>query len=60
MAKSPKRERRVRDDATIKSAIKAVAALTGLPAKSIRLELPNGRKARSDASLANLKKKWTK
>jgi hypothetical protein len=60
MAKKAKRERRVRDDASIKSTVKTLAHLSGLPEDSIRLQLPNGRKARSDAPLSNLKRKWSK
>jgi hypothetical protein len=59
-SKSVRRVRRVRDDATIGSTVKTVANLTGLPAASIRIVLPSGRKAHADAPLGNLKRKWQK
>ena len=52
------RYRRLRDDASIASAEKSIAREFGLPPGSIRLVLPNGRKARSDKDIAGLRKDW--
>ncbi len=54
----PVRYRRLRDDASIGSAERTIARDFGLPAGSIRLVLPNGRKARRDKDVAGLRRDW--
>ena len=52
------RYRKLRDDASVGSAERTIARDFGLPAGSIRLILPNGRKARRDKDVAGLRKDW--
>ena len=53
---TPNRYRVVRDDASIAAAQKAIAKTMGLPVDSVKLVLPSGRKARTDATVEALRK----
>lgn len=55
---SPRRYRQVRDDASIAAAERCIAKTMGLPEGSIKLVRPNGRKARSDASVKSLRAQY--
>ena len=57
-AEKPIRYRKIREDALIKSAETTIAKDYGLPEGCIRLILPSGRKARSDKTIASLRKDW--
>lgn len=52
------RYRKLRDDASIAAAQATIAHDYGLPDGCIRLVLPNGRKARSDKTIAGLRRDW--
>lgn len=55
---NPRRYRQVREDASIASTERTIAHTMGLPEGSIKLILPNGRKAISDASVKSLRAKY--
>ena len=54
----PQRQRRVRGDASIAAAKRAIISTTGLPAERIKIVLPSGRKANSNGSVESLRKKY--
>ncbi len=57
-AESFRRGRSFRSDATVGSAINTIENKYGLPEGSVRITLPNLRKARSDKSIDSLWKDW--
>ena len=57
-AETPIRYRSLRDDASIAAAEATIAREYNLPVGSIRLILPSGRKARTDKTVAGLRKDW--
>lgn len=54
----PIRVRMFREDASIASVERTIATKMGLPAGSVMLVYPNGRKARSDATVESLRRRW--
>ena len=57
-ADSSRRGRAIRRDATVGSAEKIIANELRLPVGSVRLVLPNLKKARSDKTIASLLRDW--
>jgi predicted MarR family transcription regulator len=57
-AESAKRHRTARSDAPIDSIVKAIEETFKLPEGSVKLQYPSGRKARSDTTINQLRKKW--
>jgi len=55
---TPKRFRRARGNASIKAMQAKIEEMMGFPADSVRFVYPNGRKARSDATVAALRRHW--
>lgn len=55
---NPTRFRQLGSDATLKGAQRSIARGLGLPSGAIRFVAPDGRKVRSDATVATLKKHW--
>lgn len=51
------RKKALRSDATVLRAKRVIERL-GLPRDSIKIILPNGRQARSDATLSSLCRSW--
>jgi hypothetical protein len=54
----PTRYRVMRKDTSISSAAAIIEKQMGLPAGSVKLVLPSGRKARDDSRVENLLKRW--
>jgi hypothetical protein len=54
----PIRYRKVREDAEIGPFLTKIEKQLGLPGGSVKVVGPNGRKIRSDASVAAIRKKW--
>lgn len=52
------RVRSARDDASIKSISKRIEKDYGLPEGSVRIENPDGKKARSNGKIGSLRKRW--
>jgi hypothetical protein len=57
-AQTPTRFRRCRADARIGPVRLTIARLMGFPPEAILLVAPNGRRVRSDASVAHLRRLW--
>lgn len=57
-AESAKRHRKARSDAPIDSIVKTIEETFNLPEGSVKLQYPSGRKARSDTTINQLRKKW--
>lgn len=55
---NPTRFRQARSDATVQSMQDWIENRLGLPAGSVRIVTPTGRKARSDASIGRLRDRW--
>jgi hypothetical protein len=58
MKMAKQRQRQVRSDASIAATRRSIAATTGLPIDSIKIVLPNGRKAPANGHVKTLKKKY--
>lgn len=54
------RQKSAREDASLGAIILNISKTYKLPIDSIKLNNPNGRKARSDSSVKSLRKKWGK
>ena len=54
----PVRYRDARGDATVKSISKRIEKDYGLPAGSVSIKNPGGRKSRSDSTIGSLRKRW--
>lgn len=54
-----RRSRDLRGNTSVETAERNIARTMGLPEGCIKLVLPNGRKARSDSSIASLRAKFT-
>jgi hypothetical protein len=54
----PLRYRRARSDGSVKALAASIESERGLPTGSVRIVGPDGRKIRSDASVAALRKRW--
>lgn len=52
------RFRQIRSDATVQSAQNWIESELGMPAGSVRILTPTGRKARSDGSIGRLRDRW--
>jgi hypothetical protein len=48
----------MRVDATVASGTREIERVFGLPQRSVRLELPNGRRARGDKRIGALLRGW--
>lgn len=57
-SKSVLRSRKARRDATLASVTRSIEACFGLPAGSIRVVNPDGRKARSDKTVEALRRDY--
>ena len=57
-AQSAKRHRTARSDAPVDSIVKKIESMFNLPAGSVKLQYPSGRKARSDTTVGALRRKW--
>ncbi|MEN9866535.1 MAG: hypothetical protein RL748_2125 [Pseudomonadota bacterium] len=57
-AENAKRHRTARSDAPVDSIVKKIEKTFNLPEGSVKLQYPSGRKARSDTTINNLRKKW--
>ncbi len=55
---TPRRTRRIRDDASIPAAERAIEKTMGFPEGSIKLMYPSGRKARADSNVEHFRKRW--
>ena len=55
---TPVRYRDAREDASIKTISKRIEKDYGLPAGSVTIKNPGGRKARSDGKVGSLRKRW--
>lgn len=55
---NPVRFRAARVDATIATITREIERVFKLPEGSVRLVLPNGRKAHQDGRISNLLKRW--
>jgi hypothetical protein len=53
-----RRYRKARADARVGSIIASIEKNYGLPVGAVLLVLPNGRKARTDGKISNIRKKW--
>jgi hypothetical protein len=58
MPKKPIRYTRLHDDGSIESAQRTIEKKLKLPAGSVRLIYPSGRKARKDSTVGALKQRW--
>ena len=54
----PKHFRGLKSNSKVGTAVKTIEARNGLPAGSVVVVLPTGRKARSDASIGALRRAW--
>ncbi len=50
------KERDIRSDSTLKTALKKITGKLGIPRKSIVVKKPNGLTVRSDITIGNLRK----
>ena len=55
---TPVRFRKARSDGSVKALTASIEAERGLPAGSVRIVAPTGRKIRDDASVAAVRKRW--
>lgn len=55
-----KRKYALREDATVESGTQKIERVFNLPKGSVRLELPSGRRARSDKTIGKLKADWNR
>jgi len=57
-ADNAKRHRPARSDAPVDSIVKKIEEIFNLPDGSVRLQYPSGRKARTDTTIGQLRRKW--
>lgn len=57
-SENPSRFRRCRSDARLGPVRRTIARLMGFPPEAILLVAPDGRRVRSDASVAHLRRLW--
>lgn len=55
---TPVRYRDAREDSSIKTISKRIEKDYGLPAGSVKIENPTGKKARSNGKVGSLRKRW--
>ncbi len=54
----PRRYRKARATSSIRAARKVIEDIFGYPKGAVQIVYPNGRQARSDSTVGNLRRRW--